>query len=379
MASKYLQFVNPVYIGDRPASEMKVSILTYGNPAGGGLTTAEVKDVCGIDELVKLKNDSKMSWINVSGLKDIDSIKRLGELLEIHPLSIEDILHTEQQAKMEVFDKYRFLSIKSIQQEKIFNTSKAGRKRVPLFLWNKKRLAEQNEESTELIIDQISIIIMKNVILTFQELSGDSFGGIRKKLLEDTGGIRKMETDYLAYLIIDTIVDEYFIAISHLEEYIENLEERATKTSDNTFIEEIQDTKKYLLYVKRAVLPLKDTLLVISRHETFFQTEEIKPFLQDLNENLNHAVMLVEHYREWLSNIMEVNLSILSHQMNKVMKVLAMISTIFIPLTYIAGIYGMNFNFMPELSYSFAYPIVLSIMGLIAIVMIIVFKIHKWF
>ena len=373
LKSKYLQFVNPVYVGDRPASEMKLSILTYSS------TSAEMKNVSTIDKLIKFKNASEMSWINVSGLKDIDSIKRLGELLEIHPLTIEDILHTEQQAKMEVFDEYRFLSIKTIQQKKKFYRSKAEKKKFIPYFGKNKHIAAQGEKTDELIIDQVSIIITKNVLLTFQELSRGSFDSIRKKLFENTGEIRKMKIDYLAYLIIDKIVDEYFLAISHLEENIENFEERATQTSDNTFIEEIQETKKYLMQIRRAILPLKDNLLIISRHETFFQTGEIKPFLQDLNENLNHAVTMIEHYREWLSNIMEVNLSVLSHQMNKVMKVFAMISTIFIPLTFIAGIYGMNFDFMPELGYKLAYPIVLCGMCLVAIMMIIVFKIHRWF
>ena len=372
LKSKYLQFVNPVYYGDRPASEMKLSILTY-EPS-----SAELKNVSTIEELIKLKKGSRMSWINVSGLKDIDSIKRLGELLEIHPLSIEDILHTEQQAKVEIFDGYKFFSIKSIRQKKYFSDSKTEKKKNPLGFWKKRPTAE-DEEINELTIDQVSIIITKNALLTFQELSEDSFGGIRKKLLENTGEIRKMETDYLAYLIIDTIVDEYYHVINHLEEYIENFEEQAAQTSDNTFIERIQEAKKYLLQIKRAILPLRDNLLIIFRHETFFQTAEIKPFLHDLNENLNHAVTMIEHYREWLSNIMEVNLSFLSYQLNRIMKVLALISSIFIPLTFVAGIYGMNFDFMPELGYVFAYPIVLGVMGFIAVVMIIVFKKHRWF
>ncbi|MCL2267105.1 MAG: magnesium/cobalt transporter CorA [Treponema sp.] len=366
LKSKYLQLVNPVYIGDRPASEMKLSILTYNS------ASAELKNVSTIDELIKIKNESGMSWINVSGLKDVDSIKRLGELLEIHPLTIEDILHTEQQAKLELFEEYRYMSIKSIKQNKnnrIANTEKKKKKHIPA----------KEEEISELIIDQISIIVMKNVLLTFHELSGDSCDSIRKKLLENTGDIRKMETDYLAYLIIDKTVDEYCLNINHLEEHIEYFEECATQTSDNTYIEKIQETKKNLLQIKRAILPLKENLLIISRHETFFQSAEIKPFLHDLNENLDHAVTMIEHYREWLSNIMEVNLSVLSYQLNKVMKVLAMISAIFIPLTFIAGIYGMNFEFMPELYYEMAYPIVLGVMGFIAVVMIIVFKKQRWF
>ncbi|MCL2243224.1 MAG: magnesium/cobalt transporter CorA [Treponema sp.] len=374
MKSKYMQVVNPVYTGDRPASEMKLSYINYDS------TSAETKDVSSIDEVINLKDDSKMLWINISGLKDTDSIKRLGELLEIHPLTIEDILQTEQQAKMEVFDKYRFLLVKTIIQKKnTFNRSNTKRKMFFLPFRKDKRFVSQDGNTDELIITQVGIVIMKNVLLTFQELSRGAFEGIRRKILENTGEIRKMETDYLAYLIIDKIVDEYFNSINHLEEHIENLEERATRTSDDTYIEEIQETKKYLLLVKKAILPLKNNLLIISRQESFFQTGEIKPFLQDLLENLDHAVMQIEHYREWLSSVMEVNLSVLSYQLNKVMKVLAMISAIFIPLSFIAGIYGMNFDVMPELRYNFGYFIVLGVMFLVATIMIIVFKIRKWF
>jgi magnesium transporter len=188
-----------------------------------------------------------------------------------------------------------------------------------------------------------------------------------------------METDYLTYAIVDAIVDEYSRTLNHLEEDIEGFEDRATRTSDKTFIEEIQETKKYLSQIKRAILPLKENMTIISRHGLFFQAEELKPFLQDLSEHLNNAIMTVDNYREWLSNIMEVNLSVLSHQMNKVMKVLATISTIFIPLTFVAGVYGMNFHFMPELEYEHAYPIVLGGMGVIATSMIVFFKIRRWF
>jgi len=373
--SKYLDVINPVYSGDIPASEMKLSFINYDSKS------AETKDVSSIDEVIKLKNDSKMLWINVSGLKDTDSIKRLGELLEIHPLTIEDILQTEQQAKMEVFEKYRFLLVKTIIQKKnTFYRSNAEKKGFFQFFKKKVTRFESNDGKTdELIITQVGIVIMKNILLTFQELSRGAFEGIRQKIMENTGEIRKMETDYLAYLIIDKIVDEYFNSINHLEEHIENLEERATKTSDDTYIEEIQETKKYLLVVKKAILPLKNNLMIISRQESFFQTGEIKPFLQDLIENLDHAVMQIEHYREWLSSVMEVNLSVLSYQLNKVMKVLAMISAIFIPLSFIAGIYGMNFDVMPELRYDMAYYIVLGAMCLVAVVMIAFFKIRRWF
>ena len=361
---------HPIYVGDRPASDMNLSIITYDSG------TAQMENLSKIDELEQFKSDSKISWINISGLKNIDAIKHLGELFNIHPLSIEDILNTEQQPKIEVFEGYRFLSIKTIQQEKNFHLKQEGRKKSVRFSGKKKR---QNSETNVFMIDQVSIIVMKNVLLTFQETAGDPFDALRKRILDDFGEIRKMGTDYLVYSIIDAIVDEYFITISHLEEVIENFEDRATKTTDDTFIEEIQDTKKYLFQLKHAISPSKDTILTISRHGMFFETDELKPFLQDLNENLNHAIATVENHREWLSNIMDVNLSVLSHQMNKVMKVLATISTIFIPLTFIAGIYGMNFLFMPELEFEYGYPVVLGGMGLIALTMIIIFKTSRWF
>jgi magnesium transporter len=360
--------VNPVYVGDRPASEMDLSIITY------DAKSAQVDYLNDVNELEKYKDDSKISWINVSGLKDVDSIKRIGELYNIHPLTVEDILNTEQPPKMEMFDEYRFLSVKTIQREKNFHQMRDQRGKAFAFF-----LRKREDETEEFLIDQISIIIMKDVIITFQEIAGDSFGGIRKRILENVGEIRRTGTDHLAYSIIDAIVDEYFLTLNHIEEDIEDFEDRATKTSDATFIQEIQDTKKYLLKIKRAIFPLKVNMLIIYHHDMFFKTNELKPFLQDLNDHLNQAIVMVENHREWLTNIMDVNLSVLSHQMNRVMKVLAIISTIFIPLTFIAGIYGMNFEYMPELTHRLGYPITLGGMGFIGLMMVVIFKIHRWF
>jgi len=363
-----LLYGSPVYIGDRIPVEMDLSIISYDS------VSAQINHLSNIEELKQYKNASEISWINISGLKDIDSIKLLGEEFDIHPLSIEDILHTEQPPKIEIFENYRYLSIKTIQREKRFHHQE---ERKPVSLFRKRN--DQDENPDEFLIDQISIVIMKNVLITFQEMHGDTFNDIRKKILENIGVIRKKGTDYLAYVIIDAVVDEYFLTLNHLEDDIEDYENRSAKTNDEKFIEEIQDTKKYLSQIKRVISSLKGVINKITHHEIFFQADELKPFLQDLNENINHALITVENYREWLSNIMDVNLSIVSYQTNKVMKVLTVISTIFIPLTFIAGIYGMNFEYMPELKYEIAYPIVLGGMGLVASVMLIILKIHHWF
>ena len=372
----YLPPEDPVYVGDRTAEKMNLSVITY------DAVSAEKKNLSNIDELTLYNDSKKILWINISGLKDIDSIKRLGQIYGFHPLSIEDILHTEQQPKIETFDEYRFLSLKTIKREKTSSDEQQeSRKIFSMFFSGKKGKKQRNGYlSTDIyLIDQISIIIMENVLFTFQETHGDSFDAIRQRIMENIGEIRKNGIDYLAYSIIDSVVDEYSITLEHLDDVIEDFEDRATKTSDDKFIQELQDTKKYLIKIKRAILPLKNNMLMVYHHNKFFNSDELKPFFQDLNEHLNDAITIAENQREWLSHIMDVNLSVLSHQMNKVMKVLAIISTIFIPLTFIAGIYGMNFEFMPELRHELGYFITLGCMGLIGLTMVIIFKIHRWF
>jgi len=349
-----------------------ISVLTF-DPSH-----AEMRVLSSVDELLSCSNDSAILWININGLKDTGSIKKLEKMYNIHPLTIEDALDTRQQPKVETFENYRFISLKSIRHEKRFHLIKQDSKKR-LSKSKRKKIMEQLDDMKEFVIDHISIIIMKNVLITIQEIPGDSFGDIRKRILENIGQIRKMGTDYLAYSLIDTVVDEYFISLAHLEEDIEDFEDRAIKTDNDTFISEIQEVKKYLFKIKRAMLPLRESLMLISRQDMLSSNDELKPFLQDLRENLSNAIESVETYREWLTNIMDVNLSVLSYQLNKVMKILAVISAIFIPLTFIAGIYGMNFQFMPELAKPWGYPVVLAAMGTVALSMIILFKTRKWF
>jgi magnesium transporter len=359
----------PVYVGDRPASAMDVLTLVY------NASFAEMTDVEDVEKIPACGDDATM-WININGLKDIDSIKKLAAVYHIHPLTVEDILNTKQQPKVEEFEHYRFISIKSIQREKTFpprEEKKRFFKKSLLKRW------EQSDDAEEFLIDQISIVITKNVLLTFQEISGDPFTGVRKRILDNIGQIRKMGADYLAYTVIDAVVDDYYLALAHLEDNIEDIEDRAVITNDDIFIAEIQETKNYLFQIKRAMMPLRENLAIISRQNIVLKDDSLKPFLQDLRENLNNAIETVENYREWLSNIMDINLSVLSYQLNKVMKIMAVISSIFIPLTFIAGVYGMNFSNMPELSQPWGYPIVLMCMGFISVIMILFFKARRWF
>ena len=332
----------PVYVGDKSASAMEISVLAFNQ------SFAQVQKIATVDKLPNGDDDS-ITWIDINGLRDIESIKKLGEKYDIHSLTIEDVLNTRQQPKIETFKNYRYVSLKSIKY------------------------------TDEFFIEHISIIRMKNVVITFQEIAEDPFGGIKKRIMENIGQIRSMGPDYLAYSLIDAVVDEYYLALALLEENIEQFEDRAVSTSNDVFIAEIQGVKKYLFQLRRAMLPLRDSIVALSHQEMQLTSDGIKPFLRDLQENLNNAIDTVEHYREWLSNIIDVNLSVLSYQLNKVMRTLAIISAIFIPLSFIAGVYGMNFSHMPELDQPWAYPLVLCGMALVAFSLVIFFKIRRWF
>jgi magnesium transporter len=224
----------------------------------------------------------------------------------------------------------------------------------------------------------MSMVITDDTVLTFQEKPGDYFGGIRKRILNNAGRVRRMGVDYLAYSIIDAVVDEYFIILDSLGSEIEEFEDRAVDEKDQTFIQDIQKIKQKLLKVRRVTWPLRESLSLLMHLDSRRVGGEMEPFLKDLYDHVIQAAETVETYRELVAGILEVNLSAVSNRLNKVMKVLTIISTIFIPLTFIVGVYGMNFKFMPELEHRLAYPVIWGLMVIIALGMIFFFKRRKW-
>lgn len=331
-------------MGDRVPADMALSIIGY-DPIG-----AWVKSAGTVDELLEYRNPSGISWINIYGLKDSNAISRLAAVYKIHPLTIEDILNTEHRPKVEEFDDYLFITLKEI--------------------------SPQNEGP--MVFDQISLILTGDTVISFQEVPGDTFDGIRRRILDNMGRIRRLGADYLAYVIMDAVVDEYFLALDALGAGIEQFEDRAMNEEDTAFMADIQKVKQRLHRVRRVIWPLRESLASLARSESSFLSGELGPFIKDLHDNVIQAVETVENYRELIAGIMEVNLSTVSNRMNKIMKVLTIISTLFIPLTFIVGVYGMNFPHMPELNYPHAYPIVWGIMAAIGIGMLIFFKRRHW-
>jgi magnesium transporter len=326
---------------------MDLSIIGY-DPAG-----AWIKKEQTVAELLRHKNPAGLTWINMDGLDRTDEVNRIAEAFRIHPLTVEDILDTNHRPKVEEFDDYLFIILKSIGTEAAV-------------------------EKGETDFEQISLVITENTVISFQEKPGDYFDGIRKRILNNAGRIRRTGTGYLAWAIMDAVVDRYFVSLDDIGGEIEEFEERAMNEKDQNIIPDIQRVKQNLLRIRRAVLPLRENIQVMMRLDSEWLAVELVPFLKDLHDNVIQAADSVETYRELIAGVIEVNLSAASNRLNNVMKVLTIISTIFIPLTFIVGVYGMNFKAMPELEYPLAYPIVWAVMILIALGMLIFFKIRRW-
>jgi magnesium transporter len=323
---------------------MEISVIGY-DPSG-----AWMREAGSVEELFQGRNPAGVTWINVNGLEKPELIQELAGRYQIHPLTVEDILDTGQRPKTEEFGAYLFIVLKAIR----------------------------GGDGQEVEFEQISMVIMEDTLITFQEVRGDSFDGIRRRILNNAGRARRMGTDHLAYSLMDSIVDEYFVVLDRLGAGIEDFEDRAMDERDEGFIPDLQRVKQRLLRLRRVIWPARESVSLLQRLESPLVRGELMPFLKDLQDNLIQAADTVETYRELLAGVLEVNLSSVSNRMNKVMKVLTIISTIFIPLTFIVGVYGMNFDHMPELRWRYAYPITWGAMVLIALGMLFLFKRRRW-
>jgi magnesium transporter len=334
---------------------MELSIIGY-DPAGAWLKKENT-----VEELLHHKNPAGLTWINMDGLEKPEEINRLAEVFRIHPLTVEDIQDTSHRPKVEEFDDYLFIVLKSASPE------------PPV-----EDLASQDKAETALDFEHISLIITENTLISFQEKPGDYFNGVRKRILNNAGRIRRMGIAYLTWAIMDAVVDEYFVLLDHIGNGIEEFEERAVDEKDQNIIPDIQKIKQDLLRMRRVVWPLRESIQALMRLDSEWIAPELTPFFKDLHDNVIQAADSVETYRELIAGVIEVNLSAVSNRMNNVMKVLTIISTIFIPLTFIVGVYGMNFKNMPELEFIFAYPITWAVMIIIAVGMLLFFKHRRW-
>lgn len=334
-----------VHVGEERTEKPKITIIDYDR------NNYQEKVVENVEECFPFKDSPTVSWINVDGIHQVDIIEKIGEYFGIHPLVMEDIVHTNQRPKMVDYDSYIYIVLK--------------------MLW-----FENN--STDVKAEQVSIILGPDFVLSFQEVEGDTFDFVRERLRNSKGRTRNAGSDYLAYALLDSIVDNYFLIIERFGEAIEDLEDKLIKDPSPEILQNIHDLKKEMIYLRKSVWPLRDVINRLERTESNLFKDSTFVFLKDVYDHTIQVMDAIETYRDILSGILDVYLSSISNKMNEVMKVLTIIATIFIPLTFIAGMYGMNFTNMPELGWKWGYPAVWIINILIFLSMYSYFRRKNW-
>jgi len=287
----------------------------------------------------------------LDGIHQLDNIEKIGEHFKIHPLVLEDIMNTGQRPKMEDFNDYLFIVLKMLSYDE-----------------------EENETKTE----QVSLILSSKFVISFQESEGDVFDPVRERIRSDRGRIRKMGVDYLAYSLIDAIVDNYFMVLEKIGEKIEDIEDELVKNPTPEVLHTIHRLKRELIFLRKSVWPLREVISRLERWESPLIDKSIDIYLRDVYDHTIQVIDALETFRDMLSGMLDIYLSSLSNRMNEVMKVLTIIATIFIPLTLISSIYGMNFKYMPELDWFWGYPLVYTVMLAVSAVMLIYFRRKKW-
>jgi magnesium transporter len=334
-----------VYVGKKKDEQVKVTCIDY------DVDHFEEKEAKTINECFPLKDKPITTWINIDGVHKLDNVEQIGKNLKIHPLVLEDIMHTGQRPKMEDFDDYLFIVIKMLQYDQ-----------------------KENETKTE----QVSIILGTNYVISFQEDEGDVFDLIRERIRTDRGRTRKMGADYLAYTLIDAIVDNYFMVLEKIGERIEDIEDELVKNPTPEVLHTIHSLKRDLIYLRKSVWPLREVISRLERWESPLIDKSIDIYLRDVYDHTIQVIDALETFRDMLSGMLDIYLSSVSNRMNEVMKVLTIIATIFIPLTLVVGIYGMNFKYMPELQWPWGYPMVYVVMLAISGVMLVYFRRKRW-
>jgi magnesium transporter len=334
-----------IHVGERKAEKVKIRILDYDE------LQFEEKESKTIEESFPFKDKPTVTWINIDGLHEVEIIEKLGSHFGLHPLLLEDILNTDQRPKMEDYGDYIFVVLKMLYP---------------------------GENKDEIEAEQVSLIFGSNFVISLQEHEGDVFNPVRDRIRKGKGRIRKTDSDYLAYALIDAIVDNYFLILENVGEKIEDTEQQlATNPSPET-LQYIRELKNEMIFLRKSLWPLRELINGLERCESTLIHETTGAYLRDVYDHTIQIIDTVESYRDMISGMVDLYLSSISNKMNEVMKVLTIFASIFIPLTFVAGVYGMNFEFMPELTWRWGYFALLGFMALIGVSLVFYFKRKRW-
>lgn len=342
----------PVYTGSAPDGPVHVRVFQYGTDH-----VEERVDVP-IDELATYVNSRSNRWIDVDGIHDVAFVQRVCDLFCIHPLTVEDIVHVGLRPKAEEYDDYFFVAIEMLNLLE----------------------GTENDPYPRLHAEQISILFGAGFVLTFQERPGDVWDNVRKRLrMEGSAGrLRRMSSDYLSYSLLDAIVDHYFLVLDSIGEDVEDVEDIALDQLNEGTVERIHEMKRQLLMLRKTVWPLREVTGVLGRSNSPVIAETTLPYLRDLHDHVVQAIDTTELYRESAVALLELYLAGTSNRLNQVMTVLTVLTAVFIPVTFVAGIYGMNFDDMPELHWRYGYLWSLGLMATISLGMIGYFRRQGW-
>jgi len=334
-----------VHIGEKRSENVHISLIDYDEQQ------VEEKSDLSVEACTPFKASPTVTWVNVTGLHNIPIVEAFGKVFDIHPLVLEDVVHTGQRPKMEDMGDYLFIVLKMLSHTNGENTFEA---------------------------EQLSLIVGSNFVISFQEHEGDVFQPIRDRIHMGKGRIRKSGSDYLAYTLMDAIVDNYFIILENIGEKIEILQESVLSEPDPAHLREIQGLRREMAFLRRSIWPLREAINALQRTESPLIGETVVPYLRDVYDHTIQVIETIEALRDAISSTLDIYLSSLSNKMNEVMKVLTIIATIFIPLTFIAGIYGMNFKYMPELEWHWGYPAIWLVMLILGGLMLLGFRRKNW-
>ncbi len=332
-----------LYVGDDKKEKVKIHMITYDE------NIFDEKEITFIDNTVSQIDRSKITWINISGVHDVKIIEKIGLLLHLHPLVLEDIMNTEQRPKTEIFNDYIFIILKRF-----------------FYSEEKERL---NEE-------QISMILGSNLLVSFQEQEFNIFNNVRTRIRENVGLIRNRGADFLTYTIIDIIVDDYFLILEKVSNLIEKIEEDLIKKPQQEIVHLLFKSRREILILQKSILPLREVINGLEK--TKFIDKSTYLFFKDIYDHIIHILDMIELFRNIMIEMINVYLSSVSNKLNEVMKLLTIVSTIFIPITFLASLYGMNFLYIPGSNLHYGFFILLFLMVLISIAMLIYFKKIKW-
>jgi len=334
-----------IFIGEKKVEDTTIRLIDYDQEQLSENKLQDIKDG------IRFKDTSTVTWININGLHDTSVIGEVGKGFNLHPLVMEDIVSTGQRPRMEEYDNYLYFALKMMS-------------------WN--------SETTQIQSEQLSMVLGQSFLITFQEQPGDVFEPLRERIRKHKGRIRKVGIDYLAYALLDTIFDNYLMIIERLGEKIEDLEDEILANPTQEVLSKINTYKREMNYLRKTIRPAREFILQLSRLDSDLVQEKTQPFLKDLLDLANQAVDVIDTYRDMLSDHLNIYDSRVSSKLNEIMKVLTIFSAIFIPLTFIAGIYGTNFEYVPELHFRYSYFIMLGVMAILVVFMLRFFRSKKW-